>query len=87
MEENYKPDGWLGILLGTKLWTDFTDGNLFEHKMKDLCSRLGNVCKAVEPMISPIRESVVTAGNVTSADPFYGIFWFDLVLFSVYISN
>jgi len=72
MEENYKPDGWLGILLGTKLWTDFTDGNLFEHKMKDLCSRLGNVCKAVEPMISPIRESVVTAGNVTSADPFYG---------------
>ena len=23
MEENYKPDGWLGILLGTKLWMNF----------------------------------------------------------------
>ena len=75
MEENYKPDGWLGILLGTKLWTDFTDNNLFEHKMKDLCSRLGNVCKTVEPVISPIRESVLTAGNAGTDDPFYGIYF------------
>ena len=23
MEENYSPDGWLGIILGTKLWMNF----------------------------------------------------------------
>ena len=23
MEENYRPDGWLGIILGTKLWMHF----------------------------------------------------------------
>ena len=23
MEENYRPDGWLGIILGTKLWMNF----------------------------------------------------------------
>ena len=25
MERDYKPDGWLGIILGTKLWVDFRD--------------------------------------------------------------
>lgn len=23
MEESYSPDGWLGIILGSKLWMDF----------------------------------------------------------------
>lgn len=23
MESNYSPDGWLGIVLGSKLWMDF----------------------------------------------------------------
>jgi len=72
MEKNFKPDGWLGIFLGTKLYTEFTDENLFEHKMKDLCSRLRNVCNTVEPTVSPTCEPGLTAGNAGIDDPFYG---------------
>ena len=85
MEKNFKPDGWLGIFLGTKLYTEFIDENLFEHKMKDLCSRLRNVCNTVEPTVSPTCEPGLTSGTVGIDDPFYGKFLsvrFCFVLFS-----
>ena len=72
MEKNYTPDGWLGILLGTKLWTDFSDQNLFDHKITELCTRLGNVCKALEPFVTPVTESIQFAGRDTPDDPFHG---------------
>eukprot|EP00041_Stephanoeca_diplocostata_P020671 m.467209 g.467209 ORF g.467209 m.467209 type:complete len:1019 (+) comp21634_c0_seq2:536-3592(+) len=46
MEEGYAPKGWLGIMLGTRLWYGFfgsvlADESLFEAKMNDLCRELG----------------------------------------------
>lgn len=74
MERNYRPDGWLGILLGTKLWTDFTDLCLFEVKMNELCARLGNSCSSTEKQLEPSRESPLNAGHGAEVDHFHGIF-------------
>jgi hypothetical protein len=46
MEEGYDADGWLGMLIGTRLWYGFcgkmlTDLELFESKVEELCRELG----------------------------------------------
>ena len=45
MEEGYRPNGWLGMLLGVRLWYAFYGSTLasegaFEGKMDDLCREL-----------------------------------------------
>lgn len=45
LEEGYRPDGWLGMLLGTRLWYLFCGSVLvsegaFESKMEELCREL-----------------------------------------------
>ena len=41
MEENYKPDGWLGIILGSKLYMNFKEG---PHKgIQELLKEIKNV--------------------------------------------
>jgi hypothetical protein len=46
LEEGYRADGWLGMLLGTRLWYGFSGLVLaseaaFEGKMEELCRELG----------------------------------------------
>ena len=41
MEKNYKPDGWLGILKGSKLFFDFSGKYPYEKKLEDLIKELG----------------------------------------------
>ena len=46
MEEGYRPDGWLGMILGTKLWYGFygaaaSDPVVFGGKVEELCRELG----------------------------------------------
>ncbi|CAG2233919.1 unnamed protein product [Mytilus edulis] len=36
MEGGYKPDGWLGFIIGAKLFYDFSGKYAFENKMKEL---------------------------------------------------
>jgi male-specific lethal 1 len=36
MEGNYKADGWLGLIIGAKLFYDFSGKYPFENKVKDL---------------------------------------------------
>jgi hypothetical protein len=57
VEEGYRADGWLGMLLGTRLWYAFCGRVLeseagFEGKMEELCRELGERGKASK--ISPI---------------------------------
>jgi hypothetical protein len=42
MQKAYKPDGWLGITLGAKLWYDFTDEHNWEGKIQTLIKALGD---------------------------------------------
>ena len=47
LEEGYRADGWLGMLMGTRLWYGFFGGVLvdegrFEGKVSELCRELGD---------------------------------------------
>ena len=51
VEEGYCADGWLGMLLGTRVWYAFCGSVLssdasFEGKMEELCRELGGQGKA-----------------------------------------
>ena len=41
MERHYKPDGWLGILRGSKLFFDFSGKYPYEKKLDELVKELG----------------------------------------------
>nr|KAG5685190.1 hypothetical protein BaRGS_019901 [Batillaria attramentaria] len=42
MERSYRPNGWLGILLGSKLFFDFSGKYPFEKKLDELVRELGH---------------------------------------------
>ena len=42
LERNYKPDGWLGMLVGSKVWLDLTQESKFEGHMQMLMRQIGN---------------------------------------------
>ena len=46
LEEGYSPNGWLGMLLGVRLWYGFygsvlSSAGTFEGKVEELCRELG----------------------------------------------
>ena len=43
LERGYKPDGWLGFILGAKLFFDFSGKYPFEAKMNDLLKELARI--------------------------------------------
>eukprot|EP00794_Sanderia_malayensis_P019285 gene19285-21211_t len=65
MENNYKPDGWLGLLLGCELYTDFTTLEKFTENMELLCRQLDTNCPALltEAPITQNAEKPVQAAN------------------------
>ncbi len=42
MQLNYKPDGWLGMIKGTKLFFEFSGKYEYEPKVNDLMKELGS---------------------------------------------
>ena len=42
LERSYKPDGWLGMLAGSKVWLDFTEKSRFEGNMQLLLRQIGD---------------------------------------------
>lgn len=46
MEKNFKPDGWLGFIIGSRLFFDFSGKYSFESKieqlLRELHSKLGD---------------------------------------------
>jgi len=36
LEKNYRADGWLGFIVGSKLWIDFTDTTGLNKSLTDL---------------------------------------------------
>lgn len=41
MEHSYQPDGWLGIMIGARLYFDFSGKYDFESKANELLRQLG----------------------------------------------
>eukprot|EP00051_Salpingoeca_urceolata_P029183 m.489174 g.489174 ORF g.489174 m.489174 type:complete len:563 (+) comp26461_c0_seq1:107-1795(+) len=56
-EQGYRPDGWLGALLGTKLWYDMSDPEKRETKLQEMLGEL-------EEFLTPSDDA-----SSTTADP------------------
>ena len=54
MEKNYQPDGWLGFVVGSKLWIEFTGEEEFQDSMIKLIREIGERGKIGIEMIVPI---------------------------------
>ena len=68
MQRNYQADGWLGMLVGTKLWIGFQSRQVVDLGVGKLIKELGGRGKDVdttdgpgEALIRPSEASVVTA--------------------------
>ena len=66
MQRNYKPDGWLGMLLGTKFWIDFHSKHVVKPGVTKLIKELGGRGKDVdvterpsEPVVQAVRADIV----------------------------
>ena len=42
MDYKYKPDGWLGIIVGSKFWIDFSEKHKLDTNVEKLTKELGN---------------------------------------------
>ena len=66
MQHNYKADGWLGMLVGTKLWIDFQSKYVIEAGAEKLIKELGGRGRDVdmtdgpsEPVVGAVQKDVV----------------------------
>ena len=66
MQRNYKPDGWLGFLLGTKFWIDFHSKTVVKPGVTKLIKELGGRGKDVdvtdgpsEPVVQAVQADIV----------------------------
>ncbi|XP_070550084.1 uncharacterized protein [Ptychodera flava] len=67
MESYYKPDGWLGMLMGVKLYIDFSGSYQYDDQVKKLIKELGERGKKVVSMTeetSPVTKKFTTVGSV-----------------------
>ena len=64
MEGNYKADGWLGIIIGTKLYYDFSEESLFEEKARDMLREVRNALCDLKRKL-PILETVMLSTTNT----------------------
>ncbi|XP_035824677.1 uncharacterized protein LOC101851026 isoform X2 [Aplysia californica] len=70
MQLEYKPDGWLGILLGTKLFFNFSGKYPFEEKINDLVKEIGQRGKLLEvPSVDHPDGAIVKASAALVSSP------------------
>ena len=59
MDGKYRPDGWLGFIVGSKFWIDFSEKHKLDSNVDRLVKELGNRGKlelqenVVQGMIKP----------------------------------
>jgi hypothetical protein len=74
MEEGYRPNGWLGMMLGVRLYYVFFGKTLdsqsaFEAKLDELCHGLGQAGKSAPvAMLAPAPAPVSNSAVAASAD-------------------
>ena len=64
VEEAYRPDGWLGMMLGSRLPVRFTDNHTFEESVARLCEELGRF--GVNALSRSVTSEQRTPKNVRS---------------------
>ena len=76
MQPKYRGDGWLGMLVGTKLWFDFNSQQSIEPSVTKLIKELGGRGKDVdntdEPSVTPVAPEA-QSGDVDTAPSSPGV--------------
>ena len=76
MQRKYRGDGWLGMLVGTKLWFDFNSQQSIEPSVTKLIKELGDRGKDVdntdEPSVTPVAPEA-QSGDVDTAPSSPGV--------------
>ena len=77
MQANFKPKGWLGLILGTRLWyafwdADADDDSAFEKRLDAVCKEIGDrgkpkVSEAVPPSAPAPAPALAPAPAVSRA--------------------
>jgi hypothetical protein len=74
--DGYQADGWLGMLIGTRMWYAFyggtlTESSLFEGKVEELCRELGQYGRGryYAPIVPPIGDGLECADPTVVALP------------------
>jgi hypothetical protein len=72
MEEGYKPDGWLGMILGTKLWYGFYgavvwDASAFEGRVSDMARDIGEAGLLTAKAAAPAADSMASRAKAIGA--------------------
>ena len=62
MEQGYKPDGWLGLMIGSKYFIDFSGKYKFEDKLGDLFRELDRILKPE----TIVKENTKTESSLVS---------------------
>ena len=65
MQKNYKADGWLGMLLGTKMWIDFQSKHTIDSGVTKLVKELAGRGKDVDHTDGP-PEAVIRTTEATT---------------------
>ena len=62
MENKYRPDGWLGFVVGSKFWIDFSEKHKLDMNANKLLKELGNRGKITvqEPIVQGIKMSLAS---------------------------
>ncbi|KAJ8307353.1 hypothetical protein KUTeg_015437, partial [Tegillarca granosa] len=63
MEKGYKPDGWLGFIIGSKLYHDFGGGHTFESRMEGLLKELKNSLEGKNDSMTPRASKGAVVSN------------------------
>ncbi|KAK3782837.1 hypothetical protein RRG08_002468 [Elysia crispata] len=71
MQNEYQPDGWLGLILGSKLYYDFSGKHSFESRMEGLLKAILTVAKratgdATDGVEQPLVATKAGVVNLTS---------------------
>jgi hypothetical protein len=61
MEVNYKADGWLGFIIGAKLFYDFSGKYPFENKVKDLVREVHEGLHKIKGKLVAVPDEPIVA--------------------------
>ncbi len=67
MDSKYRPDGWLGFIVGSKFWIDFSEKHKLDSNADKLVKELGNRGKITAQETTIQGISVVSKTYQTQA--------------------
>lgn len=74
MQKDYRPSGWLGLLMGAKMWYDFTDNALFSDRLdavrREIASYIASHCTTTATTATSADATIV--GDASRSTPSRG---------------